>query len=218
MRHALSSLLQRYPEPYLTDMEMEVLLDESSPDSRYSKVKRLIAQGTLVHIRRGLYGITERIGTPVKAHPYALAQAIYGPSYVSLESALSYHQLIPEAVYTVTSATIKRAKEFTTPMGVFSYAHFPTKYFLVEVERVVENDATFFMARPWKAIGDYVFHYRKPWTGVSPLEESLRIDLDTLPELTEDAVQSLMQYYKKEQMVSFFKGVQEDMVLLRGVK
>src|SRR5690554_73906 len=111
--------LRSHQQPVITEVEIERLIDGTS-NSRYSKVKRLLAQGKLLHIRRGLYGITEN---PIKPHPYALAQIIYGPSYISFESALSFHKLIPETTYTITSATSKRSKEFSTPLGIFSYQH-----------------------------------------------------------------------------------------------
>ena len=79
--------LHRLERPYLTDIELETLLDGSA-DSRYGKVKRLIQQGKMLHIRRGLYCLTEIRGS-VKPHPFELAQYIYAPSYISLESALS---------------------------------------------------------------------------------------------------------------------------------
>ncbi|HSW71384.1 MAG TPA: hypothetical protein VLH77_05335 [Gammaproteobacteria bacterium] len=68
-----------------------------------------------------------------KPHPFELAQYIYGPSYISLESALSFHKLIPETVYTVTSTTVKRSREFQTPLGVYSFLHLPPENFYVEV-------------------------------------------------------------------------------------
>src|SRR5580692_8559792 len=138
MANLLLKTLQTYPRPYLSDADLEVLLD-GTPDSRYGKIKRLLAQGKLLHVRRGLYCLTEELGYLTKPHSLELAQHIYGPSYISLESALSFHRLIPEAVYTVTSATAKRSKEFRTPLGVFSYLRLPLESFYVEVELIKEN-------------------------------------------------------------------------------
>lgn len=71
--------LRRYPHPYLTDDELSILLGGTS-DSRYGKVKWFIAQGKLLHIRRGLYCLTDKAGYIGKPHPFELAQYIYGPS------------------------------------------------------------------------------------------------------------------------------------------
>src|SRR5438270_12510241 len=124
MAKILERALQNYPRPYLTDIELERLLG-GTPDSRYGKVKRMLVQGKLLHIRRGLYCITRELGYLQKPSLLEMAQYIYGPSFISLESALSYHNLIPEAVYTTTSVTSKRSKEFKTPLGYFSYRQVP---------------------------------------------------------------------------------------------
>ena len=71
------------PRPYLTDAELEMIWG-GTPDSRYGKVKRLLAQETLLHLRRGLYALTKTSGYHGVLHPYELAQPIYSPSYISL--------------------------------------------------------------------------------------------------------------------------------------
>ncbi|MEA3342315.1 MAG: hypothetical protein U9R15_20305, partial [Chloroflexota bacterium] len=88
--------------------------------SRHGLIKRAMAGGEILNIRRGLYCLAPRYHRkPVSVYP--LAQHVYGPSYISLETALSYHGWIPEAVYACTSASHNNAKEFRTPLGIFSY-------------------------------------------------------------------------------------------------
>jgi hypothetical protein len=206
----LESKLRNYPRPYLTDAELDSLFD-GTPDSRYGKVKRLLAQGKLLHVRRGLYCLTEMVGFKVKPHPYELAQYVYGPSYISLESALSFHGLIPERVYTVTCATGKRSKEFHSPLGVFSYIHLPLENLFTRVELVNENGHQFFVAMPWKAICDYVFCYKKNWKGLEPLLDDMRIELDSLPMLRNEEIRLLAEYYQSARVSRFLKGVQRDL-------
>jgi hypothetical protein len=203
---SLNNLLQHYPRICVTDSELVTLLNKS-PNARYSKVKRLLAEGKLLHIRRGLYCLTEKVGYIAKPHPFELAQFIYGPSYISLESALSYHQLIPEIVYTTTSVAGKRSKDFKTPLGMFSYLHLPMDNLYLEVERVKEKEYTFFIAKPWKAICDYVFCYKKEWRNINPLIESLRINREFLPILSYEEYQVLMEYYHHNRLNRFLKGV-----------
>ena len=50
-----------------------------------------------------------------------IANRIYGPSYVSLETALAHHHLIPESVYAITSVTTRRTYAFETPVSRFFY-------------------------------------------------------------------------------------------------
>lgn len=69
-----------------------------------NKVARIVNDGSYIKLTKGLYESNPNIPG------YLLANAIYGPSYLSFEFALSYHGLIPEAVYTYTSATFKKKK------------------------------------------------------------------------------------------------------------
>ena len=50
---------------------------------------------------------------------FLIANKIYNPSYVSFEMALSYYRLIPEGVYSITSATAKKTIKFKTTVGDF---------------------------------------------------------------------------------------------------
>jgi hypothetical protein len=206
----LTKHLQTHPHPFITNNEIEALLTTSSDDSRYSKVKRLLAEGKLLHLRRGLYVITDETGQITKPHPFELAQYIYGPSYVSLESALSYHNLIPEAVYTTTSATTKRAKDFQTPLGMFSYLHLPLENFYTEVALIHEDNYHYFMAKPWKAICDYIYCYKKNWKSIKELVENLRLNEENLISLRPEEASLLNEYYHSARIHRFLKGVQNE--------
>ena len=208
MSKTWAAALQNQPNPYLTDSELAVLLN-STHHGRYSKVKRLLAQGKLLHIRRGLYCLTDTMNGRLKPHPFELAQYIYGPSYISLESALSFYGLIPERVHTVTSASIHRSKEFLTPLGAFSYTHLPSKNFYTEVTLIKNNGYRFLMATPWKALCDYVFCYKKDWTTLQPLIESLRISPENLPTLRYEDIQKLNAYYHNRRISRFLSGIQK---------
>ena len=206
----LEKRLQSHSRPYLSDADLMVLI-EGTANSRYSKIKRLLAQGKLWHIRRGLYCLTSEVGYFAKPHPFELAQYIYGPSYISLESALHFHGLIPEAVYTITSGSNKRAKEFETPLGVFSYLTLPQENLFTEVELIKKDHYQFLMAKPWRAICDYIFCYKKDWTGLEPLEESLRINKENLPRLSEINIELLNDYYRHSRINKFLKGIQKEL-------
>ena len=210
MNILLENKLRHYSHPYLTDTELEMALDGSA-DSRYGKVKRLLTQGKLLHIRRGLYCLTKIMGYPIEPHPFELAQYIYAPSYISFESALAYHQLIPETVYTVTSACTKRSKTFNTPLGIFNYLHLPLENFYTEVTLVREQHYRFFMAKPWKAICDYVFYYKKDWNSFEPLIKSLRINREDLPMLRDEEIELLDEYYHHRRLTRFLKAIKQDL-------
>lgn len=207
---SLEQMLLKYPRPFLTNIELESLFG-GTPDRRYSKVKRMLAQNKLLHIRRGLYCLTKELGYFKKPNSFELAQYIYGPSFISLESALSYHHLIPETVYTTTSVTSKRSKSFETPLGIFSYRQVPLEELYTEVMLIKENEQQFFIAKPWRAICDYIFCYRLNWNSLDPIINSLRIEINNLPVLRIEEIQLLDEYYHHSRISRFLKGIRTDL-------
>lgn len=87
---------------------------------------------------------------------YLSSNRIYSPSYISFESALAYYRLIPEGVYTITSATTLKTHQFTTSLGVFSYRRLKPE--LMFGYRLVEATGhRFKMAEPEKLLLDYMY-------------------------------------------------------------
>jgi hypothetical protein len=120
------------------------------------KIAALLAHGDLLQLRRGLY----LLGNELRARPVSLplvANVLFGPSYVSLDFALSWHALIPEGVVEVSSVTPRRTREFLTPVGQFSYTHLPLPAYGmgVRIEKTPEG-ASYLMASPEKALCDKV--------------------------------------------------------------
>lgn len=201
MSLSLERRLRQESRIYYTDTELKVLIS-GTIDSQKAIIKRAVSEGLLIRLKRGLYYVSNEI-TQKKPHSFELAQFIYGLSCISLESALSYHGLIPEAVYTTTSVTIKRSKTFHTPLGEFDFKKAPTKNFLVGVNRVIAGEAKFFIASPWRALMDYVYCYKKSWDSLSALEDDLRISPEDLPKITKSMAQDLKSYYHNKQ-INFF--------------
>ena len=95
-------------------------LPNATRPSVYAHIQRALKSGEVVQVRRGLFHLSNSI-FPDLVSTEVLANLIYGPSYVSLESALAYHGWIPEAVRNCTSVTSGKPKRFDTPHGIFSY-------------------------------------------------------------------------------------------------
>ena len=110
----------------------------------------MLAAGELIPLRRGLY-LRDR-----SVEPLALAAALYGPSYVSFESALAWHGLIPERVEEVVCATLKRPVRFENPVGRYCYRHVPSRVFAIGIERVEDPLLPWLLASPTKALCDSV--------------------------------------------------------------
>lgn len=194
-----------------SDVELTSALS-GSDDKRYALVKRALRNGTLLRLKRGQYCLGERFRKHA-LNLFDIAQKLYGPSYVSFESALSYHGWIPESVPTISSACFGRSCTYATPLALFDFRRIPARIFLAQVDRIVEGHAVFFMARPWKAIADYVYVNRKEWDGLDPLIKSLRIEEDDLRHTSRAELMSIDEAFGKRRMTRFLQGVIKELKL-----
>lgn len=137
-----------------------------------AKLTSLLKKNQLIRVKKGLYVFGEHY----QRRPYSLevlANLIYGPSYVSFEYALSYYGLIPEAVTRVTSASYKRNKYFSTPVGEFVYYYVPPQKFTIGITwEACDEQTHFLIATKEKALADYLSKL-KPFNNVDDLFEYL---------------------------------------------
>lgn len=120
------------------------------------RITRLLAEGSLIRLRKGLYVFGERFrrGPLGREH---LANLIYGPSYVSLDYALSHYGLIPERVANVTSVTTGEKRRFNTPFGDFTYWPLPPHRYAPGICWAGEGDAHYLIASAEKSLVDKVW-------------------------------------------------------------
>lgn len=119
------------------------------------KVRSLERHRLLLRIKKGLYVVSPSV-TRVPLSPELIANHVYAPSYVSMHSALRYYGLIPEAVYSVQSMTVKHTRCFDTPLGRFDYTCVSRDAFPIGVTIVNKQTYTFLMATPEKALCDLI--------------------------------------------------------------
>ena len=182
-----------------------------SPDRQFSLIKRALASKEVVRVHRGLYCLAGKY-LRQKADPLVLAQRIHGPSYISLETALSYHGGIPEAVYAITSVSLDRSRQFDTPLGHFSFTRVPQRTFYVEVARIEkEAGGSFLLASPLKALADYVHVHKQNWTSARAVVESLRVEEGLLAGVDTDAFSRLGANYSSLRVRRFLQGLRKDL-------
>ncbi len=120
------------------------------------KISVWLKSGELVRIKKGLYVFGPQLGQG-PASLEVLANLIYGPSALSLHYALNYYGLIPERVHTVTSITNKRNKQFTTPLGEFTYHYLSPEKYAIGINLLeTANKTHFLIASPEKALCDLI--------------------------------------------------------------
>jgi predicted transcriptional regulator of viral defense system len=171
--------------------------------SRYSKprdkITKLLSNGTIVRIKKGLYCFGEALRKEPISREY-VANLIYGPSYVSLEYALHYHGLIPERVEVVTSVATRRSRQFTTPLGVFTYRSLRRSRYATGAILESEGKTAFLIAAPEKALADKVWADKRFSGGRladfgSYLLEDLRIDEQALSLLSATRLEAAREAY-----------------------
>jgi hypothetical protein len=186
-------MVKEYAEaPISRHLILELLSDYKSPND---KISELLKSKKLLSIRRGLYVTGPKLDLP-SPEPFLLANHLRGPSYVSLESALSYWNMIPERAYEISSVTIKTSKLYNTPVGRFSFQQLKTPYYSYGIKCIkFSSKQTMLVASPEKALCDKVvltpkINLRSIKQTREFLFEDLRMDSEILKTLDTNVMES----------------------------
>ena len=102
-------------------------------------------------LRNGLYALRSELPSELE-----IANRLYQPSYISFEYALAYFGILPETVYTMTSATTRITREFLVQGKSYEYSRIKQTayrgYQLIQIKNV-----KVLMAFPEKALIDYLY-------------------------------------------------------------
>jgi len=133
----------------LTFSDFCQIFPHTSKPGLYAALKRLQKTNTIKRIERGKY---EFLLSTTKHHEYQLANFIYQPSYVSLETALSFYGLIDQFSYQITSVTTKKALSKSYEQKDFIFSHIEPNL-LIDYHR----QDNYLIASKKKAIFDYFY-------------------------------------------------------------
>lgn len=134
-------------------------------------------KGYIQKISRGYYQFSDRDLTDLDL--FCLANQLFKPSYISMESALRYYNFIPEAVYAITSVSSLNTKTTATSLATFSYQKIKAKNFN-GYKMVKFNNHEFKIASPEKALVDFLY-LRADLDKMNAIE-GLRLDRDEILE------------------------------------
>lgn len=122
---------------------------------------RYAASGFTVRLKRGIYALADNLPPEL-----FVAGKLYEPSYISREFALSYHRVIPETVYEITSVTPKATRRFEKLGKIYSYRKIKKIAFTgYTIEK--QRGLGFRIADPEKAFVDA--NYFRMLDGLEPL-------------------------------------------------
>jgi predicted transcriptional regulator of viral defense system len=151
-------------------------------------------QGHITPLAGGYYRLAGQDVT--EAYRFMLSNRIYSPSYISLESALAFHQVIPETALTVTAVSSRKTRVFTGEGGRFSYRSVKPELMFGYTVADVNGSVKFSMASLEKAVLDYL--YLNP--GILSLEdfEGLRWNSETVKNMDMDRINSYLRAFDSQ--------------------
>ena len=165
------------------------------------KIRLLERDRQIIRLKKGLYVCNPEITGKILSTEL-IANHLYTPSYVSMSSALRYYGLIPEAVYTKQSMTLKHSKNFDTPLGRFEYTHISKKAFSVGLTNIRKDGYAFVIATPEKALCDLIanspnVNLRYLKDAVTYLEDDIRMELDDFRQMKPEIFEEYINVGKK---------------------
>jgi len=177
-------------------IEMELLLAGiPNPDPFKVQISRWAKTGKLIQLKRGIY-LLAKVYRKIEVYEPYIASVLQRPSYISLEKALEYHGLIPEAVKVYTCVTTKRPAKFSSPVGIFRYKHIKTSL-LWGYRAVILRQQTAFFAAPEKALLDLIY-----FSGIKVTTEYLEgLRLQNVEQIDSDILFDYAKKFKKPGML-----------------
>ena len=186
--------------PINKDILYSLYSDLKRPDVKIAGLER---KGLIIRIKRDLYVVSPKVHSQ-EISSELVANHLYGPSYISLESALSYYGLIPERVYAMHSVCVKLRKWYQTPLGRFEYIKMPEKYFPIGIrQEIVNNSYSFLIATPEKALCDKIIasknlRIQSVMAMREYLEEDLRLDMSALTAFDVHIIRKCIEFGRKK--------------------
>ena len=178
------------------------------------KISSLIKSGEIIKVKNGFYVLAQGNRVEQLSLPL-IANALSGPSYVSLDYALSLYGLIPEGVFEITSVTTSRSKKFDTQIGLFSYSYSkPELYEIGVVQQSTSGNKNFLIASPEKALCDKLILTKN--LGVNSINsmesfivDDMRVDTDYFADFDISIIKQCVEVGYKTTLLKLFCKVVE---------
>ncbi|HTE33650.1 MAG TPA: hypothetical protein VK666_24890 [Chryseolinea sp.] len=200
-------------QPLTRQVLLGILSDYQRP---YDKLHELVRQQLLVQVKRGLFVAGPKLSIR-PPEPFLLANHLMGPSYISVETALSYWRLIPEQVFEISSMITRRNHSYETPVGRFTYTRLPLPYFSYGQQSIeLSKGQVALIASPEKALCDkIVTTHQLRFRGVVPLKqwllEDMRIEREALRGFKIPIIESWLATAPKRQSLALLVKTLEDL-------
>lgn len=211
--NALKSLLMYQNQVLNTAVLLGILKNYKRP---YDKIGEWVDKGNLIQLKKGLYIIGPEISDKTP-EPFLIANHIYGPSYISLESGLAYWGLIPERAFATTSCTLKKSKTFSINGSLFSYSQLSKSYFPLGIKSItIATNQTVLIGSPEKCLFDKIITtsgilLRSKKQAAEFLFEDLRIEANSLKDFNNNEIQSWLSVAPKKKSLKIIIDLIHDL-------
>lgn len=175
------------------------------------KIKYLKSKGKIKSLVRGWYLYKEN-----KYSGFQIANVLYGPSYVTGITVLSWLGWIEERVVTIHSATVKRGRTIDTPIGRFNYFHQSSEIFAFGIQHYDFGPGMgCVIATPTKALFDHFFmtphlHFTGKSDLLKYLEDELRLDIELLQNIDLKLLKKLIERGKKKRQTNILYNLAKE--------
>lgn len=116
----VSEALRKYKIHLFTLEDLENLFPKEEVRAMRNNLTRWVSKGYFLRLKRDLYEFTG-FSPDLRIPDLYVANRLYEPSYVSLETALSFYSIIPEIAANVTCVTTRPTRTFRNKYGAFFY-------------------------------------------------------------------------------------------------
>jgi predicted transcriptional regulator of viral defense system len=171
-----------------TASDFKKIFQIKKENTAYKILERLTKKGIIKRLTKRKY-----LFTFLESDDFQIANFLYPPSYISLESALSFYGITTQFPYQITSVTPKKTKIIKTLNKEFSYSHLKPDLFFG-----YEKKDKFLIALPEKALFDYLYLCSK---GLRSFEKD---DFD-LKIINKKKFLSLLKKTKQEKLIKLLK-------------
>jgi len=184
--------------PLFSSSQLNVL--EKNEQILRNQLNRWVKKGLVLKLRKGLYILNGRDRKINPSQPF-LANQIYSPSYVSLEYALAFYELIPEEVPDVTSVSTRKTAHFQNDFGAFHYQHIPVNAYHGFQLLTEKNGLGYFIALPEKAVVDFLYFNLSSFNNQNTEIFNLSYRFQNLSTLKKDRVIEFAEIFQTKKLL-----------------
>ncbi len=184
--------------------DVENLFPKEKLKTSKNDLTRWVKTGRFVKLKRNLYEFIDSV-LELNIPDVYVANKLYSPSYVSLETALSIYGVIPDIAAQVTSMTTRTTREFKNKYGCFFYRSCQKRAF-TGYKLMLYEGVKIFIADTEKALVDFIYFSVRRKDSLNFDEE--RFDKHVLKKLSWSKVLKYAKFFNNK-TVSTLKRLKE---------